>query len=473
MAALRWYLIGAVVGAVSQAKGATVCDDNDSCESSSLLQASGRSRLLSAGTCSVGGPAICPGSGTPCAGNQCCPSSGSSFPCPSAAPDFHECASPDKVENCLPGPAPAPPAPPAPAPPPAPPAPPVTDALVMHLVNREFSDGVVFCRGPSNDLRGVFLDPARTQSVVESPVDCSNENSAAAQTWGAGVPDLTTLCIGLKKGESIDLYFPPASNWPSGTCWYQDAASNKVQSLCKGPMYQSQVEFTITTVVSWDLTSVEGVSGGLTMNYTDQDGTTENVVAIPPKFKGNKLVISKAPGAGFPTVLADKHHYGTCDCPSFSPSSASCNNDACFTGCPSSLADNACGQHRCRQWYAQSYSSDESYCGWLYANQAQTYCWAMDEWQCTDGSCGYGGKDQPNQDCSDVLSDPNVGSRANVYSCGQQKDQKASHGYWWEHGVGCVDKKVNGVPTNPIVPRKGGQIRISFDNLPWLHKAEP
>ena len=51
-------------------------------------------------------------------------------------------------------------------------------------------------------------------------------------------------------------------------------------------MYQSQVEFTITTVVSWDLTSVEGVYGGLTMNYTDQEGQTENVVAIPPKFKG-------------------------------------------------------------------------------------------------------------------------------------------------------------------------------------------
>ena len=41
--------------------------------------------------------------------------------------------------------------------------------------------------------------------------------------------------------------------------------------------------------------------------------------------------------------LQRRHHYGTCDCPSFSPSSASCNNDACFTGCPSSLADNACG----------------------------------------------------------------------------------------------------------------------------------
>ena len=53
-----------------------------------------------------------------------------------------------------------------------------------------------------------------------------------------------------------------------------------------GPMYQSQVEFTITSVVSWDLTSVEGVSGGLTMNYTDSYDVKEDVVAIPGKFKG-------------------------------------------------------------------------------------------------------------------------------------------------------------------------------------------
>jgi len=45
------------------------------------------------------------------------------------------------------------------------------------------------------------------------------------------------------------------------------------------------------------------------------------------------------------------------------------------------------------------------------------------------------------KDCIAVLADPNVGQRANVYSCGQQKDQKASHGFWWEHGVGCIDKK--------------------------------
>eukprot|EP00438_Fugacium_kawagutii_P036765 Skav205321 [mRNA] locus=scaffold3444:292965:297795:- [translate_table: standard] len=379
--------------------------------------------------------------------------------------------------------------------------------LVMNIVNREWSDGVIFCRGPSSELGGIFLDEGRTQSVVGSPVDCSNENSAAAEQWGAGVPDLTTLCIGLRK-EEINLFFPQGSNWPSGTCWFQDAESNKVQSLCKGPMYQSQVEFTITSVVSWDLTSVEGVSGGLTMNYTDFTGDARNVVAIPPAFKGAKgpnffcheLFISKAPGAGFPTVLADKHRYGECYCPSYDPGLESCNSDACFTGCPSSLADNPCGQHRCRQWYAKSYLTDESYCGWLFSNHAQTYCWAMDEsklinvgscwvilylfgldatwftlwtkeWRCLDDSCGYGGIGQPNQEPY-VLSDPNVGGRANVYSCGQQKDQKAIHGVWWEYGVGCIDKEAGYMPTNPIVPRRGGQIHISFENLPWLHVEE-
>eukprot|EP00913_Durusdinium_trenchii_P025966 g24363.t1 len=108
-------------------------------------------------------------------------------------------------------------------------------------------------------------------------------------------------------------------------------------------MYQSQVEFTITTVVSWDLTSVEGVSGGLTMNYTNNNGQAEDVVAIPGKFKGSQLSITKAPGAGFPTVLADKHRFGACACTQYSPTLASCNNDACFTGCPGALADNPCG----------------------------------------------------------------------------------------------------------------------------------
>ncbi|CAJ1407729.1 unnamed protein product [Effrenium voratum] len=341
--------------------------------------------------------------------------------------------------------------------------------LLLHFINREFSDGVIFCRGAAADLSGVFLDAGLTQKVLGSWVDCSTPGSAPADKWGHGVPVLTTLCLGLARGATIGLWMPKSSSWPAGTCWFQDKKSNQKQSLAMGPMYQSQVEFTITTVVSWDLTSVEGVSGGITMNYTDGEGTVVDVVALPGKFKGSRLSITDAPGVGFKTVLADKHRYGACTCTSFSPDDPNCNNDACYTGCPGSLADNPCGQHRCRSWYAESYTSTESYCGWLYAEHAETYCWAMDEWICTDTSCGFGGDDQPGKDCSAVLADPNFA--ANTYSCGKQLAQPAfPDGVWWTKGVGCDDKKVLGVPTNPIVPRIGGRIDISFDNLPWLHE---
>jgi len=424
------------------------CGADGSCDPNSLLQTVHKGRHLSKG-CVVGAHVTCPGSDVSCAGNQCCPPvqpNGPSIICPSAAPDFHGCTNPVKVEDCVsgdtPAPAPSPPAPQAPAPTRS--LPHTAASLTMRIVNKEWSDGVVFCRGPQDALSTVYLDAALTQSVHNSAVDCSE--GTGNDEYGSGVPDLTTLCMGLKKGESIDLFFGEGGNWPSGTCWFQDIASNQQHSLSMGPQYQSQVEFTITTVVSWDLTSVEGVSGGVTMNYTDGNGKKTDVVALPGKFTGSLLKIQPAPGIGFPTVLADKHVYGECNCPVFSPENPSCNTDACYTGCPGSLADNPCGQHRCRQWYAKSYETSESYCGWLYANNAETYCWAMDEWKCIDATCGYGAADQPSEDCSTVLGNPNFA--ANTYSCGHIKNQPAyPSGVWWTHAVGCTDKLVQGVPT--------------------------
>eukprot|EP00439_Symbiodinium_sp_Y106_P069512 s1754_g11.t5 len=340
---------------------------------------------------------------------------GPSIICPSAAPDFHGCTNPVKVEDCVsgdtPAPAPSPPAPQAPAPTRS--LPHTAASLTMRIVNKEWSDGVVFCRGPQDALSTVYLDAALTQSVHNSAVDCSE--GTGNDEYGSGVPDLTTLCMGLKKGEST----LGCGNWPSGTCWFQDIASNQQHSLSMGPQYQSQVEFTNL--------GADRVSGGVTMNYTDGNGKKTDVVALPGKFTGSLLKIQPAPGIGFPTVLADKHVYGECNCPVFSPENPSCNTDACYTGCPGSLADNPCGQHRCRQWYAKSYETSESYCGWLYANNAETYCWAMDEaWR----SC-----------------------------CGHIKNQPAyPSGVWWTHAVGCTDKLVQGVPTNPILPRAGGVI---------------
>ncbi|CAK0791688.1 unnamed protein product, partial [Prorocentrum cordatum] len=225
-------------------------------------------------------------------------------------------------------------------------------------------------------------------------------------------------------------------------------------SLAKGPQYMSQVEFTIDRsgegAVWYDMSSVEGVSGGITMNYTDASGNAQTDVAIPGKFSGSELRVVPAPGIGFPTVLSDKNVQGSCECESFSPSSNRCNTDACYASCPGPLVDNPCGQHRCREWYARQYEDSSSYCGWLYAEGAQTYCWAMDEWKCVDADCGYGGEGQPRKDCSSRYPED---APANSYSCGHGGSMPGPNGtQWWTSGAGCEDKLVRGVPTNPAPP---------------------
>jgi len=289
------------------------------------------------------------------------------------------------------------------------------------------------------------------------------------------VPQGTTLAIGLKKGETFTLYLAPDATWPSGACWFQDALSNKPSasnphfSLAKGPMYQSEVEFTIqqseTGQIFYDMSSVEGVSGGITMNYTDRNGAVQYDIAMPEQPPSGVLQIVPAPQAGFPTVLSDKNlHNAPCVCTKYDPSDPACNTASCLAGCPGALVDNPCGQHACRAYYAKQYSNPASYCGWLYAQKAETYCWAMDEWLCTKETCGWGGVDQP-ASCDDV-----EGLQANTYSCGHGTRLLGKNGTtWWGNRAGCVDKLVNGVPTNPAPKRFGGTIQISFENLPWLH----
>jgi len=479
------------------------CNSNAAEDGVGLLQARIRehnfSRTSVPQACQVGDQVSCPGStDVACAGKQCCPGvgGGPTFPCPSAPESWGAgfCSSPVKVEDCLQGPtptsAPAPPtsapAPPtfAPAPPTSAPAPPTSapttpgptpssGTTVLIITNNEFEDGVAFCRGPVG-LKNVFLDSGLTEPAANSSLDCSSASSASAKEWGQGVPEGTTLALGLKRKESTNLYIAADGTWYSGTCWFQDVTSNKKQSLAKGPSYQSQFEFTISEtgegsgVVSFDVTSVEGVSGGLKMTYADDRGNSVEDVAVPGKFEGTSLKIVEAPGYGFPTVLSNKWAEGDCTCTQWSPDSAECNTDACLAGCPSPLADNAYGQHACRQYYAKEYTVDTSYCGWLYKEKSETYCWAMDEWLCLDTSCGYGGVDQPAADYTSSLPED---AAANTYSCGHGKNlPSATPGVnWWTNGPGCKDKVIDGVPTNPIVPRSGGTVNMIFEDLPWLH----
>jgi len=348
---------------------------------------------------------------------------------------------------------------------------------VLELTNKDWSDGVVFCRGPvEGSLARVFLDAALTQPAVKSEIDCAVETSRAAREWGAGVPHGATFAMGLAKGETQRLYLAPDGRWPSGACWFQDAASAKAASTAKGPQFMSQAEFTIDVSgggqVWYDISSVEGVSGGISMTYIDDWNRTSRAAAAPGKFQGGALRVVDAPRLGFKTVLSDKHTAGVCDCATwnrFDPEGTGCNSDACRAGCPGSLVEDACGQHRCRVFYAHRYESANSYCGWLAAEGAQTYCWAMDEWVCTDPSCGYGGSGQPKADCSDLP----LGAVANTYSCGHGVAQPSGvpGQSFWVDGPGCTDKLVNGVPTNPAPARRGGRFSIVFEELRWLRAA--
>lgn len=345
---------------------------------------------------------------------------------------------------------------------------------LIDIVNNEWSDGVVFCRGPmEGSLNMVYLDASLMRTVVGSEYDCSIPGADVSLQWGEGVPGGTTLALGLKRGETFTLYLHPNGTWMAGACWFQDEASNRAVSLAKGPRYMSLVEFSIQESgkgqIYYDMSSVEGVSGGMSMNYTDDFGKVQTDSAVPGMFTGGTLAIVAAPEIGFPTVLSDKNTRGTCQCIYWDPNSPECNSDACFAGCPGSLVDNPCGQHRCRAFYAKLYQDPTSYCGWLYTQQAQTYCWAMDEWMCVDETCGYGGFGQPTVNCTSPMPPD---AAANSYSCGHGSNLPGGRQgqLYWTTGGGCVDKFVKGVPTNPAPARSGGRISISFEVLPWLHR---
>lgn len=91
----------------------------------------------------------------------------------------------------------------------------------------------------------------------------------------------------------------------------------------------------------------------------------------------------------------------------------------------------------------------------------------MDEWQCLSEACGYGGAGQPKADGTDVAGF----SPANIYSCGRQEMPGASGQTWWAQSIGCTDKTVGGLPTNPTAPVVEGAFTLRFARPSWLRLA--
>lgn len=318
--------------------------------------------------------------------------------------------------------------------------------MKISIINNLTNSGIFFLRGQG--ITALYLDNKYTNNIVgNNNYDCTGKNKPYYC-----VPEPNkTFFFNINSGETQNLYLKDGDNIISGVIWYSPEGAKKITS--GGPEKQAEAEFTVSNVVSYDLTFVEAISCGINMTYTPNSGQPVKVECVPDK--PNKLNIDNS--LGYPTILSDKYT-GT-------------EEAKLMAGCADNLANTVCGQHKCRKFMSNTYKDPDSYCGWLSKNKCQGYCWAMDEWLCTDDRCGYGNHDDWPTDCS--VFNNNMGSASNTFSCGRQP-QKGNDGrtYWGNGNVGCLEKSVDGQPTNPEPERNGGTFVIEFINLPWLSSKD-
>lgn len=312
--------------------------------------------------------------------------------------------------------------------------------IAINIKNSSGVDRVAFLRGIFS--AGIY-DSTRV-NLIGSKSDCT--------AGRLGTPDCltpTTLFFPLTAGSSKTLILHDNDTLVSAVVWL---APDIGSILAKGPMYQNTSEFTIGNTVSFDLSCVEGFSGNMSTTWKPE--SSNDVVAIkcvatkPDKLKIYNL--NKMNAVLPPKAIGDTTDSRTLD------------------DCPAAWANDAYCQHECRKFHAAEYSDPDSYCGWLYENKCQAYCWALDELMCVNETCGYGGDQQPAANGSDTY---NKGYTPNVYSCGAVRNSAIQGGGTWWPTKGCDNKKVNGVLTNPQPQRENGAFTIEFLSTPWLTNA--
>lgn len=351
-------------------------------------------------------------------------------------------------------------------------------------------DGVVYCATGDRAYAGfLYVDESLTVPAVGSALDCSfNDTGWGVGTSAPGFDGVTrklTLCMGLTNGQSTKIYLPKIGGIRSATCWFQSSsaiAAARGRTVSNWPSQQTQVEFTIPAPtlqyagnnrVSYDVSAVEAVSDGVEITYSDSSSADDRIYFAPPRPTALRITRTSN---GFCTVLSDKWNRTTgqwryCNCSTFSETSSACLSEDCLTGCPAPLAFTHCGQHYCRAYYYKQYADASSYCGWLNSTGSSVYCWALDEWVCKDSLCGHGGVNQPSN-CSVLPPMTFDGAQALRWSCGHTT-QTYNGQTWWTRSAagdftGCTDKPRN---PNPQPIRIGGDLRITFLELPWLRSC--
>jgi hypothetical protein len=332
--------------------------------------------------------------------------------------------------------------------------------IKVLIKNSTSEEGVFFLRG--KDITGLYTTSDYTENIVGNKLyDCMG----GLDSEYTCVDNDHTIFKKLQPGEYMDLFLKKEDNISSAVVWF--VPSSSTNDMSKGPNRISQAEFDISRTLFYDITNVEAVSSGLKMTWKPIDTQDMYKAECVPR-KPKQLQVQNP--FGFNVVSSDKY-------------TAVGAEDTILAGCPESLVENAAGQHLCRKFYAEKYTDPDSYCGWLEENKCQAYCWSMDEWKCTDETCGYGGENQPKNvelNADLTVKDPNNIPNdfpANTYSCGKDTDLQIPGGNktdtWWPK-QGCKDKTVDGKPTLMVQQRlDGGTFEIEFIGLDWLNGAGP
>jgi len=383
-------------------------------------------------------------------------------------------------------------------------APPPPRPVTVTLKNSEKAAGVIICT--AQGWSGV-----RYNGAAVTTLPCSAGGAGKVCLEG----NSRRLVMHVAVGGTVVLQIAAVADIEGGRCWFQEAAAYRKKAMTAAQMV-TVGEFTIihTVVsadgsrsivpgkVSLDISHVNGVSGGMVMQYKNHLNQIHGNVASIPKAPTNKkaLPIGSDKAYGYCAVLSDQAHWGAggaivtemCDCdfdpkkddPSIFETKPKCKtaSSGCKKLCPAPMANHALGQHQCRVFYADSYKKVDGYCRWLRDEKAQAYCWAMDELTCTDDKCGWGGQHQPTGYAQVEQTAPDVSKAANPearekmlgdwaahYSCGSA-EQPGVGVQWWVDAasLGCVDKAVQGQGTNPQPVRMGGDLLIEFKHLAWL-----
>lgn len=367
----------------------------------------------------------------------------------------------------------------------------------------EFFNKPANCSGKLYSFQGVYavLPSADGTSLVTTPL---NDPSLACTTTPCTLNANThTAVLPISHTQPVILVAPIAQNpiMMSGTIWYSELGAYNCRTSMneqspKPPISMFEISMDCNRAAFLDTTYMNGLSNTFRVASTQPwqpDGSGK-----PP---GPLSCMPKAPGAAFPDLVWGKDPATqnlalrsplyppnpSYDCSKFSGKNLfSCANPPCdpdcfdnvqaLQQCPSELANNVCGQHKCRLEMAKYVADPTSYCYWLNTvSGCLGYCWAMAEFDCLDPQCGYTldrtVADKPlwqnDTVCGQLDSLAKAATSAkpwNKYSCGtEQMAAPGSNRFWWSKPAdrGCASSAMNPGRTASVKANEMVKVTVS------------